>query len=171
MAFKYATPIMSAFLTSPVGTSTPVEVSIVELNAQSIPGETYDTAQQIADVINANGLVCVFNSANLSSVPIYDMGQCWFTKEERETLGANLTITIELFANALPPLVQSTREGFWDSYRESLKELSDPEANFLAGPNWFIHGKLSTLIRVQKILGGDILNLFSDTDRSIYITR
>jgi hypothetical protein len=83
----------------------------------------------------------------------------------------NVNITIELFANAIPPLVQSTREGFWDSYRESLKELSDPESDFLAGPNWFIHGKLSTLIRAQKILGGDILNLFSDSDRQIYITR
>jgi hypothetical protein len=99
------------------------------------------------------------------------MGQCRFAESEKETLGANLSIVIELFTDTLPPLVQSTRGAYWDSVRDSRKELPGSDENLLAGPNWFIHGRLSTLIRVQKFLGGDILNLFSDADRNTYVTR
>ena len=172
---KIAMPTLNRALISPTATNAPVEVNITALNAQSPPGKLYDTAQQLADEINANGLVCKFNAENLT--PIYDVGECWFAKEEMETLGSNLNIAIELFAHTLTPLVQSTREGFWDRYRESLKELSkkglsEPEREFiLAGPNWHINGRLPALIKVQNILGGDILNFFSDTDRSIFINR
>ena len=164
-------PELNGALFGPAATAVPTAVDIKALNAQSPPGQSYENAQEIADTINANGLACAFNSANLSSVPILDIGQCWFTQEERITLGTNLHITIELFANALPPLVQTTREGYWDSYSSSIKGLPDSNREILAGPNWFIHGKLSALIKAQKILGGDILNFFNDTDKQIYISR
>ena len=168
LLFKVGVPKLNLALADPTATSTP---DLLSLNAYSPQGKSYETAQEIADTINANGLTCTFNSANLSSVPILDIGNCWFTQEERETLGTNVDITIELFANAIPPLVQATREGYWDSYSNSIKGLTDANAEILVGPNWFIHGKLSALIRVQKILGGDILNFFNETDRQIYISR
>lgn len=183
---KVAMPSLNRISILPAATSTPVELNIPALNARSPAGQSYENAQQIADLIVDNGINCTYKSANIEDVPIYDIGECWFAKDDFEELGYSVTIWIEQIeeyalgraANdgiTLSPiditqLIQKTRTGHWDGYRDAI--TSEPEwQKILVGPKWQITGKVTVLAKIQAIIGGDILDFLSDTDRNFYINR
>lgn len=185
---KVAMPSLNRVAIFPAATSTPVELNIPALNAQSPAGQSYENAKQIADLIVHNGINCTYKSANIKDVPIYDMGECWFAEDDRGELGNNATIWIERIeeyalgraANdgiTLAPiditqLIQKTRTGHWDAYRDTIKTTSEPDwQKILVGPKWQITGKVTVLAKIQAIIGGDILDFLSDKDRNYYINR
>jgi hypothetical protein len=185
---KVAMPRLNRVSILPDATSAPVEVNIPALNAQSPAGQSYENAQQIADLIVDNGINCTYKSANIEDVPIYDMGECWFAEDDRWELGNNATIWIErieeyalgraandgitLSPTDITQLIQKSRTGYWDAYRDTIKTTSEPDwQKILVGPKWQITGKVTILVKIQAIIGGDILDFLSETDRAFYITR
>lgn len=188
LLIQVAMPNLNLVSMIPTAISAPVEVNISALNAQSPPGEPYKNAQQIADLVADNGVQCTYKSANIADVPIYDIGECWFAEGDRGELGNRVTIWIEqieeyalgraandgitLSPSDITQLIQKTRTGNWDSYRDTIKVTAEPDwQKVLVGPKWQITGKLSALVKIQSILGGDILDYLSETDRTFYINR
>jgi hypothetical protein len=185
---KVGMPKLNLSLADPIATNVPIKADIKALNIQSPPGETYADAQQLADVIIEDSVNCTFKSANMNDVPIYDIGECWFAEEDRGELGNRLTIWIErieeyaldraandgitISESDITQLIQKTRGANWDAYRGTISATSDADwQKVLVGPKWQITGKLSALIKIQNIIGGDILDYLSDTDREFYVNR
>jgi len=188
VVFKVAgVPELNSSWFGPAATAKPAVVDIKALNAQSPPGKTYADAHQLVNAILEKGINCKYMTTNLSDVPIYDMGECWFIEEERELMGNNITMWIEkieeyalgraandnitLSPTDITQLIQKTRTGYWDSYSDTITTTDGDWQKILVGPKWQITGKLTALVKIQEIVGGDLLDFLNDTDRSYYITR
>ena len=144
--------------------------SIAELNAKSPPGNTYLNAKKLADALNEKVIICNYVEEEFLDFGLpYDDGGCWFSEgkiEDKEALGYNIDIKVERSAEG--EFANAVRRLYWDSMRDAKAASGIKENWFLVGPNWIISGYQSAYIKVQEILGGDILNLFSDTDRELF---
>ena len=141
-----------------------------ELNAQSTPGATYASAQELAEAINAEGATCKYFSESDEYDPqMYDEGGCLFTER-----GEGIKITVELVEMQTPTgsvLGRAARRGAWKGMKEFAAMLMQEESLLLAGQNWYVGGEEVFLLQVQSLLGGDILDLFNDAQEEIFVNR
>ena len=144
--------------------------TIEELNAQSPPGARYASAKELADAIKPEGATCkYFSDSGGHDSQIYDGGGCLFPSS-----GKSIGITIELVDMQTPTgseLGRAARRGAWDGMKGVAVKLIQEESLLLAGENWYIGAEESVLIQAQSLVGGDILHLFNDAQRDIFVNR